>query len=40
MFGQKIEFVKQIKLLGMIFDTKLLLDAHITNLIDRCKKKT
>ena len=38
MFGQKIEFAKQIKLLGMIFDTKLLWDAHITNLIDRCKK--
>ena len=38
MFGQKIEFVKQIKLLGMIFDSKLLWDAHITNLIDRCKK--
>ena len=38
MFGQKNEFVKQIKLLGMIFDTKLLWDAHITNLTDKCKK--
>ena len=38
MFGHKIEFVKQIKLLGMIFDTKLLWDAHITNLIYKCKK--
>ena len=38
MFGQKIEFVKQVQLLGMIYDSKLLLDAHITYLTDRCKK--
>ena len=32
LFGKKIEFVIQIKLLGLTFDSQLKWDAHITHL--------
>ena len=38
LFGKKIEFVKQIELLGLTFDSQLKWDAHITHLKEACKK--